>query len=170
MYFTDIGISWFIPTEKIKFVFSKLDTKTVSSIVKKAKESNKFVKTATDKSTVCYIVLEDNTVLSSPIKSETIYKRIIENGHLMYSVDSDYFISVSHINVISDYSGSLAVELANKAGVTGSDLRFIRHRESKKTILLMTSGESVCLSKYTKDVILEIEKCVASPNIALVNS
>lgn len=169
MYFTDISYSWFVPTEKIKFVISNLETKTVSTLVKQAQESNKFIKTTTNKSTVTYIVLEDGTVLSSPIKAETIYKRVIANGHLLYSVDTDYFISVSHIKVISDYSGSLAVDLVNKPGITGSDLRFIRQRESKKTILLMTTGESVCLSKYTKDVITEIEKCVVSPNIAQVN-
>lgn len=158
MLFTDVGYDCYVQTEKIKFIISYLNTKTVSLLVKEAEESLRLFNMTTNKSTLSLVVLEDNTVLRSPLKACTIYDRVKSSGGKLYQVDPDYYISVLHIKAITASSSFMAMNSKRKAVIAGNDLQFVRQRESKETTIFMTTGETVSLSKYTQDIIDEMNR------------
>lgn len=164
MFYTDVAYDCFIQTNKVKFVLAYTKTKAVSTLVTKAEESFKLINMTSQKSTLSLVVLEDDTVLRSPLKPETIYERLKENGHQLYKVDSDYFISVIHIKAIYASASFMAMNVKKQANIAGNDLQFIRQRERRQTQILMTTGETVCLSKYTKDIVKELNEQFIAPN------
>ena len=166
MLFTDVGYNCYIQTEKVKFVIMYGSTKASRNFVKKAEESNKMLDTTIKKSTLTLVVLEDDTVLRSPLAVETVAQRLTENGHKLLLVESGYYISVFHIKAITERESVMAVALRNVTVKAGSDLQFVRQKErSVNSVLLMTTGESVNLSKYTKELVDDVEKLwTKSPN------
>lgn len=167
----DIGLGdSFIFAEKIKFVipYNKPDytTASVKKIIKRAKEDNKYFsfKNKKDGSSIsCYIVLEDNFVFCSTVSSKTIADRCFEAGKRLYEVTPEMYISVSHIKAILSVGAPLAAGVEDYSKIAGNDLQFVRQREKKYAILLMTTGESVKLSKHTKDIVEELKVYAGSP-------
>lgn len=165
MLFTDVGYNCYIQTKKIKFVISSTDNKAYTTLIKKAEESNTLLNITFKKATLSIVVLEDDTVLRSPITAETIAKRLVENGHYLLQVESGYFVSVIHIKAITEKESAMVAALKKISVKVGSELQFVRQRSKSNSVLLMTTGELISLSKYTKDLVNDIDKLfITSPN------
>lgn len=145
-YLTEITQGVYIRTDKIKFIVDmKRKSATVNKIKKSAAENNKIYYNGSNKATKSFVVLDDDSIYYSIYLPDTIARNILASGKKMILVDSDTYVSVQHILAVFDSEESRLVNSDGKK-MASNDLQFLRKFETKKTFLLMTTGETVGLS------------------------
>ena len=149
----DKNNSMYIDVKEIKFVLKEIDRAIDRMFRSNAFRNNKLYSCCSKEATMTLVVLRDDTVIRSPVETDKLSWNISENGHKLLKVDEGYFIAVDYLKFVCGADSVLAASILKNSPTKDNDLTFIRQKEKKQSLLLLSTGEIIWTRKYPQEII-----------------